>query len=84
MTKPTPFVHPPQVPSGVSTTRLQGILENFVGTDAEAAHTVLGPGQVRIAVRAAGMNFRDVLNALGIVPAPWLGLELRRHRARGR
>ena len=21
------------------------------------------------------MNFRDVLNALGIVPAPWLGLD---------
>ncbi|AGL15967.1 modular polyketide synthase [Actinoplanes sp. N902-109] len=28
----------------------------------------LGPGQVRIAVRAAGLNFRDVLLALGMVP----------------
>ncbi len=53
-----------------------GLLENFVGADAEAAHAALGRGQVRIAVRAAGVNFRDVLNALGIVPAPWLGLEL--------
>jgi 3-oxoacyl-(acyl-carrier-protein) synthase/NADPH:quinone reductase-like Zn-dependent oxidoreductase/NAD(P)-dependent dehydrogenase (short-subunit alcohol dehydrogenase family)/acyl carrier protein len=29
-----------------------------------------------VAVRAAGLNFRDVLNALGMVPIPWLGLEL--------
>jgi hypothetical protein len=28
----------------------------------------LGPGQVRVAVRAAGMNFRDVLVALGMYP----------------
>ncbi|WP_443065660.1 SDR family NAD(P)-dependent oxidoreductase [Streptomyces sp. NBC_00557] len=28
----------------------------------------LGEGQVRIAVRAAGVNFRDVLNALGMYP----------------
>ena len=53
-----------------------GSLENLVCTDAEAAHAILGPGEVRISVRAAGMNFRDVLNALGVVPAPWLGLEL--------
>ncbi len=33
--------------------------------DAEAA---LEEGQVRVAVRAAGMNFRDVLNALGMYP----------------
>ena len=34
------------------------------------------PGHVRVQVRAAGVNFRDVLNTLGMVPAPWLGLEL--------
>ncbi|MEU1631196.1 SDR family NAD(P)-dependent oxidoreductase, partial [Streptomyces sp. NPDC020096] len=28
----------------------------------------LGAGQVRVAVRAAGVNFRDVLNALGMYP----------------
>ncbi len=33
-------------------------------------------GYVRVSVRAAGLNFRDVLNALGMVPIPWLGLEL--------
>ncbi|WP_273699979.1 type I polyketide synthase [Actinomadura graeca] len=30
----------------------------------------LGPGQVRVEVRAAGINFRDVLVALGMVPSP--------------
>ncbi|MER7468044.1 SDR family NAD(P)-dependent oxidoreductase [Streptomyces sp. NPDC097981] len=35
----------------------------------------LGPDEVRVAVRAAGMNFRDVLNALGMVATPKLGLE---------
>jgi acyl transferase domain-containing protein/D-arabinose 1-dehydrogenase-like Zn-dependent alcohol dehydrogenase len=37
----------------------------------------LAPGQVRVAVRAAGLNFRDVLNALGLYPgeAPPLGIE---------
>ncbi|MFE3588705.1 SDR family NAD(P)-dependent oxidoreductase [Streptomyces niveus] len=35
----------------------------------------LGEHEVRVRVRAAGMNFRDVLNALGMVPTPALGLE---------
>ncbi|WP_437670504.1 type I polyketide synthase [Sorangium sp. So ce131] len=37
----------------------------------------LASGQVRIAVRAAGLNFRDVLNALGMIPgeAGPLGIE---------
>ena len=38
----------------------------------------LGPGQVRVAVRAAGLNFRDVLIALGMYPgeAGLLGSEV--------
>ncbi|MCN9245011.1 polyketide synthase dehydratase domain-containing protein, partial [Streptomyces sp. RY43-2] len=32
----------------------------------------LGPGQIRIAVRATGLNFRDVLLALGMYPEPAL------------
>ncbi|WP_146057606.1 type I polyketide synthase, partial [Streptomyces sp. SM12] len=28
----------------------------------------LGPGEIRVAVRAAGLNFRDVLNVLGMYP----------------
>ncbi|MFF3847898.1 SDR family NAD(P)-dependent oxidoreductase [Streptomyces sp. NPDC002328] len=35
----------------------------------------LGDHDVRIQVRAAGMNFRDVLNTLGMVATPKLGLE---------
>ncbi|MFF5448619.1 SDR family NAD(P)-dependent oxidoreductase [Streptomyces sp. NPDC012888] len=35
----------------------------------------LPAGHVRVAVRAAGMNFRDVLNALDVVRSPRLGLE---------
>ncbi|MET8912757.1 acyltransferase domain-containing protein, partial [Micromonospora sp. NPDC004551] len=34
------------------------------------AELPLGPGQVRVAVRAAGVNFRDVLIALGMYPDP--------------
>ncbi|WP_276143684.1 SDR family NAD(P)-dependent oxidoreductase [Sciscionella marina] len=33
-----------------------------------AATVALGPGEVRIAVRAAGVNFRDVLISLGMYP----------------
>ncbi|TVL89633.1 type I polyketide synthase [Streptomyces sp. SAJ15] len=43
---------------------LQGL--ELVPTPADPAP--LGPAQVRIAVRAAGLNFRDVLVALGMVP----------------
>ncbi|WP_281291709.1 type I polyketide synthase [Saccharothrix saharensis] len=35
---------------------------------AEVAEPPLEPGQVRLAVRAAGLNFRDVLIALGMYP----------------
>ncbi|MFF3291588.1 SDR family NAD(P)-dependent oxidoreductase [Streptomyces sp. NPDC003023] len=35
----------------------------------------LPAGHIRVAVRASGMNFRDVLNALDIVYSPRLGLE---------
>ncbi|MFI6825432.1 beta-ketoacyl synthase N-terminal-like domain-containing protein, partial [Micromonospora sp. NPDC050187] len=41
------------------------------GIDLVPAPTLaLGPGQVRIAVRATGVNFRDVLIALGMYPDP--------------
>ncbi|OSC34959.1 hypothetical protein B8W66_23505, partial [Mycobacterium decipiens] len=38
-------------------------------------HTVLGPGQIRVAVRAAGLNFRDVVVALGAIAEEGLGGE---------
>ncbi|WP_435112844.1 type I polyketide synthase [Nocardiopsis synnemataformans] len=45
-----------------------GTLDNLVLRPAPEAEAPLEPGQVRIAVRAAGMNFLDVFTALGMVP----------------
>ncbi|MEJ2854913.1 MULTISPECIES: SDR family NAD(P)-dependent oxidoreductase [unclassified Saccharothrix] len=39
-------------------------------TFAETPATPLAPHEVRVAVRAAGLNFRDVLIALGVYPTP--------------
>ncbi|MFC8719556.1 SDR family NAD(P)-dependent oxidoreductase, partial [Kitasatospora sp. NPDC057198] len=54
----------------------RGTLENLTlrGTDSTPP---LGAGQVRVALRAAGVNFRDVLNVLDMYPgdAGRLGLE---------
>ncbi|MFF5175152.1 type I polyketide synthase [Micromonospora sp. NPDC000089] len=45
-----------------------GTLDGVVPVPAPVAEA--GPGQVRIAVRATGVNFRDVLIALGMYPDP--------------
>ncbi|MFI6937453.1 SDR family NAD(P)-dependent oxidoreductase [Streptomyces sp. NPDC050287] len=59
-------------PVGADSWRLgssgQGTLENLALLPADGPGTPLGPGQVRVAVRAAGLNFRDVLIALGQYP----------------
>ncbi|MFF0488557.1 SDR family NAD(P)-dependent oxidoreductase [Nocardia sp. NPDC004068] len=41
--------------------------ENFVAHSRSDARTALRPGQVRVAVRATGVNFRDVVTTLGMV-----------------
>nr|WP_189061090.1 type I polyketide synthase [Longimycelium tulufanense] len=46
----------------------RGTLDNLAVLPNPEVTAPLGPGQVRIAVRAAGMNFRDVLIALGMYP----------------
>ncbi|MFF4281594.1 type I polyketide synthase, partial [Streptomyces kronopolitis] len=55
----------------------KGTLANLRLTESPTAQAELGVGEVRIAVRAAGLNFRDVLNALGMYPgdAVALGIE---------
>ncbi|MGW3013544.1 type I polyketide synthase, partial [Streptomyces sp. NPDC001219] len=55
----------------------KGTLANLHLAESPTAQAELGAGQVRIAVRAAGLNFRDVLNALGMYPgeAVALGIE---------
>ncbi|MDQ1014241.1 SDR family NAD(P)-dependent oxidoreductase [Streptomyces afghaniensis] len=69
---------PPVLPAGM-TWRMEvverGRLDGVAPVTEEPR--VLGPGEVRVAVRAAGLNFRDVLNVLGTYPgdAGRLGLE---------
>jgi NADPH:quinone reductase-like Zn-dependent oxidoreductase/thioesterase domain-containing protein/acyl carrier protein len=46
----------------------RGTLENLSLLESSAADQPLEAGQVRVGVRAAGLNFRDVLNALGMFP----------------
>jgi len=48
--------------------RQQGSLEDLAILSSEAVTAPLAEGQVRIAMRSAGLNFRDVLIALGIYP----------------
>ncbi|MEH1017261.1 SDR family NAD(P)-dependent oxidoreductase [Micromonospora sp. CPCC 206060] len=57
--------------------RSQGALEALHLREWPQAQAALAPGQVRVAIRAAGLNFRDVLNVLGMYPgdAGLLGLE---------
>ncbi|MEU5771646.1 SDR family NAD(P)-dependent oxidoreductase [Streptomyces asoensis] len=59
-------------PAGVEAWRLdtteQGTLENLELVPAPEALAPLGEGQVRVSVRAAGVNFRDVVVGLGMVP----------------
>ncbi|MEU2058457.1 type I polyketide synthase [Streptomyces bungoensis] len=46
----------------------KGTLDSLVLAPFPEAAAELAEGQVRVAVRAAGVNFRDVLNALGMYP----------------
>ncbi|WP_307811746.1 SDR family NAD(P)-dependent oxidoreductase, partial [Streptomyces sp. AV19] len=45
-----------------------GTIEELRLTPRPPAEAPLGAGQVRVAVRATGVNFRDVLASLGVVP----------------
>jgi acyl transferase domain-containing protein/NADPH:quinone reductase-like Zn-dependent oxidoreductase/acyl carrier protein len=47
---------------------VKGTLESLALVPHPAASAALAPGQVRVAVRAAGLNFRDVFDALGMMP----------------
>ncbi|HWX45365.1 MAG TPA: SDR family NAD(P)-dependent oxidoreductase, partial [Solirubrobacteraceae bacterium] len=59
------------IPAGDSPWRLAGgggTLEELALVSAPESARPLGPGEVRVEVRAAGVNFRDVLVALGMYP----------------
>jgi acyl transferase domain-containing protein/NADPH:quinone reductase-like Zn-dependent oxidoreductase/acyl carrier protein len=45
-----------------------GTLENLALAESPTASAALGDGEVRVGIRAAGVNFRDVLMALGMYP----------------
>uniref|UniRef100_UPI0015E1B198 SDR family NAD(P)-dependent oxidoreductase n=1 Tax=Streptomyces sp. SM14 TaxID=1736045 RepID=UPI0015E1B198 len=44
-----------------------GSIDDLAAVPAPQASRELGPGEVRVAIRAAGVNFRDVLLTLGMV-----------------
>ena len=60
-----------QPPDGASAWRLdttaRGSLDNLALVACPEVLEPLGPGQVRVGVRAAGMNFRDVVAALDLI-----------------
>ncbi|WP_435875861.1 SDR family NAD(P)-dependent oxidoreductase [Saccharopolyspora shandongensis] len=54
----------------------RGSIDNLYLAEFPEAQEPLAAGQVRVAVRAVGVNFRDVLNTLGMYPGtPPLGVE---------
>ncbi|WP_372447009.1 SDR family NAD(P)-dependent oxidoreductase [Streptomyces flavofungini] len=59
-------------PAGVPEWRVDlaggGTVDDLVLTPSPEAAAPLAPGRVRVDVRAAGLNFRDVVMALGMVP----------------
>ncbi|RVX38749.1 polyketide synthase 12 [Nonomuraea polychroma] len=61
-----------RIPAGRDDWRLEadgtGSLETLAVIDNPAAHRPLAEGEVRVAVRAAGVNFRDILVTLEMVP----------------
>ncbi|MER6952284.1 SDR family NAD(P)-dependent oxidoreductase, partial [Nonomuraea sp. NPDC000554] len=60
------------IPEGASGWRLdcpvKGSIDGLSLVPAPEADRDLAPGEVRVQVRAAGLNFRDVLNSLGMYP----------------
>ncbi|WP_410671432.1 type I polyketide synthase [Amycolatopsis sp. cmx-4-68] len=70
-------LHPPAAKAWRLDTRAKGTLDNLVLVPSPAADVPLAAHEVRVGVRAAGLNFRDVLNALGMYPgeAGLLGIE---------
>ena len=59
---------PPRGRAGGSTSSTRGTLENLTLVESDEGQRPLGHGEIRVAVRAAGLNFRDVLIALDMYP----------------
>ncbi|MDQ3404939.1 MAG: SDR family NAD(P)-dependent oxidoreductase, partial [Actinomycetota bacterium] len=67
LTRTTPALDVPSGPWRLDVSG-DGSLDTLATVPAPENTTPLAPGQVRITVRAAGVNFRDVVVALGMVP----------------
>ncbi|WP_394831506.1 SDR family NAD(P)-dependent oxidoreductase [Pendulispora rubella] len=61
-------LEPPEAPTWRLHIPTKGSFENLALVEHPAAASPLGPGDVRISVRAAGLNFRDVIDSLGMYP----------------
>jgi len=70
----TPTLTPPDTPAWQLATTGKGDLTNLTLQPTDPP-TTLAPGQIRIQVRAAGLNFRDVVVALGAIADEGLGGE---------
>ncbi|WP_188113172.1 polyketide synthase dehydratase domain-containing protein, partial [Mycobacterium simiae] len=71
---PSTSLTPPQSGAWQLGTTGKGDLTNLTLEPAEPV-TALAPGQVRVAIRAAGLNFHDVVVALGAIPDEGMGAE---------
>ncbi|WP_231999212.1 SDR family NAD(P)-dependent oxidoreductase [Mycobacterium sp. 1081908.1] len=69
-----PTLTPPGAPDWQLGTTRKGDLSNLALLPVDAPNT-LAPGQVRVQVRAAGLNFRDVVVALGAIADDGMGSE---------
>ncbi|HSJ99959.1 MAG TPA: SDR family NAD(P)-dependent oxidoreductase, partial [Kofleriaceae bacterium] len=65
-----PALVPPRVAAWQLASAAPGTLDALVLREVPAAALEPGPGEVTVAIRAAGLNFRDVLVALGMYPTP--------------
>ncbi|MGY4648902.1 fatty-acid--AMP ligase [Mycobacterium sp. URHB0021] len=70
----TSSLTPPDAPAWQLATTGKGDLANLTLVPASAP-TALAPGQIRIQVQAAGLNFHDVVVALGAIADEGLGAE---------
>ncbi|WP_394839471.1 SDR family NAD(P)-dependent oxidoreductase [Pendulispora rubella] len=66
--RPTDSLRPPEVPAWRLHIPTKGSIEDLTLIASPEATAPLARGQVRLAVHAAGLNFRDVLDTLGMYP----------------
>ncbi len=66
---------PPPTPHWELASTGTGDLATLALAPSDSGAAALGPGQIRVRIRAAGLNFRDVVVALGVIADEGLGAE---------